>query len=319
MNRDFKGIWIPKEIWLTDGLSTMEKVLWSEIDSLFSDEKGGCHASNDYLCNFFGIKIRRLQEILASLKEKKFLIELGFDGRQRLLKAVIPHNEDCSQVDDLPPERGEPHSRGAEKCTPPMKDSAPPIYKEENRAYRKDKKSRPSASTAAQEAASLLFKKLNERNPKMMLRNVNQWPNQIDDMMRLDKRTLEETKSVIELTFSQDYFWGKTIKSPTSLRKHFDRVMDDIIHPPKAKREENKREKELEDQQTNQIWITPLKNVSFDDMEKRILISSESIGIYNGKDYQAVPYSAPGFKPMVLHRLRNWGMIDLMEQMQSTI
>jgi len=153
----------------------------------------------------------------------------------------------------------------------------------------------------------------------MILKHVNQWPNQIDEMMRLDKRTLEETKSVIELTFSQDYFWGKNIKSPTSLKKYFDRVMDDIIHPPKAKREENKREKELKDQQTNQIWITPLKDISFDDMEKRILISSESIGIYNGKDYQAVSYSSPGFKTMVLHRLRTWGMIDLMEQMQSTI
>lgn len=319
MNRDFKGIWIPRSIWLTDGLSTLEKVLWAEIDSLFCPKKGGCHASNDYLSNFFGIKTRRLQELLSSLKEKKFLIEVGFDGRERLLKAVIPNNEDCSQDDDLPPERGEPHGRGAEKCTPEMKDSAPPIYKEENKAYRKDKRSLPSASTAAQEAASLLLNKLKERNPKMVFKSVTQWPNQIDDMMRLDKRTLEEIKSVIELTFSQDYFWGKPIKSPTSLRKFFDRVMDDIIHPPKAKREENQREKKLKDEQTNQIWITPLTKISFNDMQKRILVSSQGIGIYNGKDYQSVPYSSPGFKPMVLHRLRTWGMTDIMERMQSTI
>ena len=29
--RDFKGVWIPKEIWLTDQLSLMEKVLFVEM------------------------------------------------------------------------------------------------------------------------------------------------------------------------------------------------------------------------------------------------------------------------------------------------
>ncbi len=181
------------------------------------------------------------------------------------------------------------------------------------------KKSLPPASTAAQEVASLLLKKLKERNPKMVFKSLTQWPTQIDEMMRLDKRTLEETKSVIELTFSQDYFWGKPIKSPTSLRKFFDRVMEDIIHPPKAKREENQREKKLKDEQINQKWITPLTNFSFNDRERRISISSQGIGIHNGRDYESVPYSSPGFKPTVLHRLKTWGMTDIMERMESTI
>jgi len=29
--RDFKGVWIPKEIWLSDQLSLMEKVLFVEM------------------------------------------------------------------------------------------------------------------------------------------------------------------------------------------------------------------------------------------------------------------------------------------------
>ncbi len=36
--RAFKGIWIPKEIWLTDDLSTLEKVFLSEIDSLANND-----------------------------------------------------------------------------------------------------------------------------------------------------------------------------------------------------------------------------------------------------------------------------------------
>ena len=34
MNRDFKGVWIPKEVWLDDKLSWMEKLFLVEIDSL---------------------------------------------------------------------------------------------------------------------------------------------------------------------------------------------------------------------------------------------------------------------------------------------
>lgn len=30
MERDFKGVWIPKEIWLDETLSTKEKLEWAE-------------------------------------------------------------------------------------------------------------------------------------------------------------------------------------------------------------------------------------------------------------------------------------------------
>ena len=36
--RDFKGIWIPKEIWLSEQLSLVEKVLFVEIHSLDFNE-----------------------------------------------------------------------------------------------------------------------------------------------------------------------------------------------------------------------------------------------------------------------------------------
>ena len=32
--RDFKGVWIPKEIWLSTDLKVMEKLILVEIDSL---------------------------------------------------------------------------------------------------------------------------------------------------------------------------------------------------------------------------------------------------------------------------------------------
>ena len=40
MNRAFKGIWIPKSIWLSRELTIQEKVFIVEIDSLENNGKG---------------------------------------------------------------------------------------------------------------------------------------------------------------------------------------------------------------------------------------------------------------------------------------
>jgi hypothetical protein len=69
--RDFKGIWIPKEIWLSDKLSLMEKVLFVEIHSL--DNERGCFASNRYFADFFGVSDRQIRTRIASLKRHGFV------------------------------------------------------------------------------------------------------------------------------------------------------------------------------------------------------------------------------------------------------
>ena len=40
-NRDFKGVWIPKEIWLNPDLTLVEKCLLVEIDSLDNEHERG--------------------------------------------------------------------------------------------------------------------------------------------------------------------------------------------------------------------------------------------------------------------------------------
>ena len=71
MERDFKGVWIPKEIWLNKELTIQEKSFIAEIDSLDNDE--GCFASNDYFSNFFGLSKNRCSEIIKSLEKKGFV------------------------------------------------------------------------------------------------------------------------------------------------------------------------------------------------------------------------------------------------------
>ena len=84
-NRDFKGVWIPKEIWLNTDLSIIEKVLLVEIDSLDNSDRG-CFASNEYLSKFVQLSEGRVANIISDLKKRKFLIQVFFDGRNRGLR-----------------------------------------------------------------------------------------------------------------------------------------------------------------------------------------------------------------------------------------
>jgi hypothetical protein len=84
-NRDFKGVWIPKEIWLNTDLSIIEKVLLVEIDSLDNSDRG-CFASNEYLAKFVQLSESRVAHIISDLKKRKYIVVVFTDGRNRGLK-----------------------------------------------------------------------------------------------------------------------------------------------------------------------------------------------------------------------------------------
>lgn len=92
MNRDFKGVWIPKDVWLDPNLTWMEKLLLVEIDSL--DNEKGCFASNKYFGDFFNLSNSRISEIVANLVTKgyitTFLIYDGKQVKQRILTPTVP-------------------------------------------------------------------------------------------------------------------------------------------------------------------------------------------------------------------------------------
>jgi hypothetical protein len=97
-DRDFKGVWIPKDIWLNPELSLIEKCLIAEIDSLDNDEALGCYASNAYLAEFVGVSESRLKGILSNLRKLGFLRQVYFDGRTRGLRVIWP-SEVAQQTD----------------------------------------------------------------------------------------------------------------------------------------------------------------------------------------------------------------------------
>lgn len=69
--RQFKGIWIPKEVWESKELTLQQKVMLVEIDSLDNDK--GCYASNKYFSEFFGISNGRVSQVINELVDKGYL------------------------------------------------------------------------------------------------------------------------------------------------------------------------------------------------------------------------------------------------------
>ena len=90
--RDFKGVWIPKEIWENKDLTLQEKVFLIEIDSL--DGEDGCYATNSHFSEFFGVTKGRCSQVISSLEEKKFItIQFIKNEKKQIEKRIIRINK----------------------------------------------------------------------------------------------------------------------------------------------------------------------------------------------------------------------------------
>lgn len=96
-NRDFKGIWIPKVVWLDNRLSALDKFIFAEIDSL--DGENGCWASNEYLAEFCQCSATKASLSISKLITLGYLEKTSFDGRTRILKSRLSKNE--RQTDNI--------------------------------------------------------------------------------------------------------------------------------------------------------------------------------------------------------------------------
>lgn len=116
MNRDFKGVWIPKEVWLDRKLSLLEKFFLVEIDSL--DNKDGCFASNDYFSNFFYISKSRCTQVISSLKTKGYITvtinRKGSNVSKRIIKVFKKLNTPSKKLNTVSQETKHPYLENCE-------------------------------------------------------------------------------------------------------------------------------------------------------------------------------------------------------------
>lgn len=92
MNRDFKGVWIPKDIYLDKRLNALDKIILVEIDSLDNGEDG-CFASNEYLSEFCQCSQTKVSTAISKLIDCGYIEMAGFDGKKRILKSRLSKNE----------------------------------------------------------------------------------------------------------------------------------------------------------------------------------------------------------------------------------
>ena len=88
-NRDFKGVWIPKEIWLDRSLSALDKIILVEVDSL--DNEDGCYASNQHFAEFCQCSESAVTKSISKLKSKGYIRQESFDGRKRVLRSCFSY------------------------------------------------------------------------------------------------------------------------------------------------------------------------------------------------------------------------------------
>lgn len=90
--RDFKGVWIPKTVWLDPRLNALEKVILTEIDSLDNGERG-CWASNKHIAAFCQCSETKVSTAITKLINLGYLYLQSFDGRSRELKSRLSNFE----------------------------------------------------------------------------------------------------------------------------------------------------------------------------------------------------------------------------------
>ena len=83
MERNFKGVWIPAEIWLDARLTLVEKALYAEIDSFSGNDKT-FHKSNETIQLEYGVSRPTISKAIKKLESLGF-ISAAFDGRVRHL------------------------------------------------------------------------------------------------------------------------------------------------------------------------------------------------------------------------------------------
>lgn len=101
--RQFLGVWFPKEIWLNKELSMLEKAIYIEIESL--DNENHCTASNEYFADFCQVSTSAVSRAIKHLKDLGMVEELEFNGRVRKLslgkKKKLPRRNEKAASENL--------------------------------------------------------------------------------------------------------------------------------------------------------------------------------------------------------------------------
>lgn len=287
----FTGIFIPAEILEIEELSFSEKFLLSWVDALYCKTHGGCFASNEYLAKKLGVKENTVVKSLTKLRKMKLIEDISFDGRIRVIKALL--YEAVAKSQSYAGWEKNPSRVG-------QKSHAPSIYDS------KEKEKESQVAAASMRCTSFLSKKIYEVNPKGKKPNLKLWANDIEKLMTIDGRAEEEINQVIEWV-SKDDFWCKNILSGKKLRQKFDQLFISMIKhkaSPNKKVEEEAKLQAVRLEKNKNFAKEFLRDKRFPGNETYMKLNDQGVQIkYNGR-YQILGFLEHGFAD----QLKNWYM-----------
>lgn len=198
-------------------LNHAEKITMAILYGL-ADEDGKCWPSNEWLAEKLDLKERAVRDILENLEKNKYIkreliscVNNPFKKYRNIyvssnFKLSLPEAENC-------------HLGGAENCRSDRQKTAGIIDKKD----RIDKKESSSPSPLAQELATQLLSSIKKSKPDLKDPNLKSWTLEIDRMLRIDKRSPESIKRILEWLPSNN-FWSTNILSASKLREKFDQL-----------------------------------------------------------------------------------------------
>lgn len=228
--RDFKGVWIPKKIWLNKDLSCIEKCLLAEIESLDNSELKGCFASNKYLGEFVGVTEGRMANIISDLKKRGYIIQCFWDGRNRGLRV----NENMKAIYES---ESRVHEKVKAELTEKLKQTT---RKSEHINTVNNTDINTKYITAKKEKIAVaevpdFVKKEQEEKRKLAEQYTAGKLNEDETKEALYKD--EKTRMSFKRVISQNEILSKVVTTDEAFRECFKHLIDEIVHNASLKEE----------------------------------------------------------------------------------
>lgn len=268
--RDFKGVWIPKTVWLDKRLSALDKMILTEIDSLASEERG-CFASNAYIADFCQCSEAKVTKSISLLIKLGYLYVASFNGRQRELKSrlstfsyeaesenaqgsivkntrqgskfyeagsenVRESKLDNKQDNNIFNNNSQKENEQKKKFSFDDGDAPPDVSPASGTDARPKKEERVfDKDSDAYQAAAYLARQIEKNYPDVTPpteKDKQRWAADFDKCNRINKRSWDDIADV--LRFSQkSSFWRKNILSGKKFREKYDRLLIEMTEEAK--------------------------------------------------------------------------------------
>lgn len=185
--REFKGIWIPREVWLDSKLNALDKVIFAEIDS-FSSSGKVCFQNNATIAEFCQCSESKVSKTVSKLIDLGYIRCVSFDGRKRYLQSCLVN---FTTLDSKKSEAAEQNLLFPPNTNKPTSKSTVTPYNPPEGEQPKPKRKRKSDSAEEVEAAIKAFgypESTNERLREWLeVRNAKRTPNTVSAIQKCIK------------------------------------------------------------------------------------------------------------------------------------